>query len=109
MGGKGDWGANGRRWVVVALADGARCGMVPDSDPMSAMRREFPGAGMVVGLPVGRRLRACGVGILEGNRDATESEVLVFPDELVAASTEPPPVRTAWDVQWPLPLPVSQP
>lgn len=95
--------------MVVVLADGARCGMLPYSDPMSARRRDFPGAGTVVSLPVGRRLWACGVGVLEGNRDATESEVLVFPDELVAASTEPPPVRTAWDVQWPLPLPVSQP
>jgi len=95
--------------VVVALADGAVCGMVPDSGPMSARQRDFPGAGTVVSLPVGRRLWACGVGVLEGNRDATESEVLVFPDELVAASTEPPPVRTAWDVQWPLPLPGSQP
>lgn len=98
-----------RRWVVVALADDAGCGKVPDSDPMSAMRRDFPGAGTVVRLSVGKGLRACGVRILEGSREASESEVLVFPDELVAATTEPPPVRTAWDVQWPLPLPVSQP
>jgi hypothetical protein len=82
---------------------------VPEIDFMSANKREFPRAGTVVGLPVGRRLRAWVVGILEGNRDASESEVLVFLDELVAATTQPPPIRTAWGVQWPLPLPVSQP
>jgi hypothetical protein len=78
---------------------------VPEIDFMSANKREFPRAGTVVG----RRLRAWVVGILEGNRDASESEVLVFLDELVAATTQPPPIRTAWGVQWPLPLPVSQP
>ncbi len=49
-GGNGDWVANGRRWVVVGLADGARCGKVAGIDPMSTKRREFPSAGAVVSL-----------------------------------------------------------
>ena len=61
-GGNGDWGsregAKGRRWVVVALADGAGCGMVPAIDPMSAKRREFPRAGTVISVPVGKQSRA---------------------------------------------------
>jgi hypothetical protein len=56
MGGKGVGGIGW--WWVVVLADGAGCGMVPDSDPMSARRREIPRAGAVVSLPVGKQLRA---------------------------------------------------
>ena len=44
--------------MVVALADGAGCGMVADIDPMSAKRREFPRAGTVVSVPVGKQFRA---------------------------------------------------
>jgi hypothetical protein len=44
--------------VVVVLADGARCGKVPDIDPMSAKRREFPRAGTVMSIPVGKQFRA---------------------------------------------------
>jgi hypothetical protein len=36
-------------------------------------------------------------------------EELSLPSWRPTATTEPPPIRTAWDVQWPLPLPVSQP
>jgi hypothetical protein len=52
VGGVGWW------WVVVVLADGVRCGKVRSIDPMSAKRREFPSAGTVVSLPVGKQLRA---------------------------------------------------
>jgi hypothetical protein len=43
------------------------------------------------------------------NPRATTDEVIGFLHALVDATTPPPPIRTAWDVQWPLPLPVSQP
>lgn len=51
---------------MVVLADGAGCGMMPESDPMSARRREIPRAGAVVSLPVGKQMRAC-VLSLEGS------------------------------------------
>ena len=44
--------------MVVALADGAGCGMVANSDPMSTKRREFPSAGAVLGLAIGKQMRA---------------------------------------------------
>ena len=43
------------------------------------------------------------------NPQATTGEVLALLEDLVDATTEPPPIRTAWDVQWPIPLPVTQP
>lgn len=43
------------------------------------------------------------------NRLATTDEIIALLEDLVKATTESPPIRTAWDVQWPIPLTVSQP